>query len=114
MFKTPKNFGAVLWNGIYFKLELGANGFRGEPQAIDLNLIAAPPDKLDTPPYGIGERNPIEKGFSPQSAAIPVTSSAVVWLVRAAKSINDALRSQSGPVIPAGQASSTGAGNSSV
>ena len=57
-----KYFGAVLWNGIYFKLELGANGFRGEPQAIDLNLIAAPPDKLDTPPYGIGERNPIEKG----------------------------------------------------
>ncbi len=62
MFKTPKNFGAVLWNGIYFKLELGANGFRGEPQAIDLNLIAAPPDRLDVPPYGVGERNPTEKG----------------------------------------------------
>jgi hypothetical protein len=25
-------------------------------------LIAAPPDKLDVPPYGVGERNPIEKG----------------------------------------------------
>jgi hypothetical protein len=62
MFKTPKNFGAVLWNGIYFKLELGPNGFRGEPQAIDLNLIAAPPEKLDVPPYGVTERNAIEKG----------------------------------------------------
>ena len=53
-------------------------------------------------------------GFCPQIALIPVDSKALVVLVRAAKSIKDALRSHRGPVTPAGQANSTGAGKSST
>ncbi len=49
-FKQPSDFGAKLWNGIYFQLEPGAAGLVGRPRAIDLNVIGAPPaDAL--PPY---------------------------------------------------------------
>lgn len=51
MFKTPAEFGAKLWNGIYFQLRLTDQGLEGKPQAIDLNQISAPPDRPDVPPY---------------------------------------------------------------
>lgn len=59
-FKTPQDFGAKLWNGIYFKLQVTPNGLVGTPQAIDLNMIGAPPADLTVPPYGPGERSEIE------------------------------------------------------
>jgi hypothetical protein len=59
MFKAPKEFGAKLWNGIYYRLELTDKGLVGWPQAIDLNMIGAPPDDKTVPPYGIGERSDI-------------------------------------------------------
>jgi hypothetical protein len=39
-FKRPNDFGAKLWNGIYFELRLTSNGLLGTPKAVDLNLIA--------------------------------------------------------------------------
>lgn len=51
MFKTPAEFGAKLWNGIYFQLRLTELGLEGKPQAIDLNQISAPPDRPDVPPF---------------------------------------------------------------
>ena len=51
MFKTPSEFGAKLWNGIYFKLTLTEQGLEGRPQAIDLNQISAPPAKPEVPPF---------------------------------------------------------------
>jgi hypothetical protein len=51
LFKKPGEFGAKLWNGLYFKLERTDGGFVGRPQSIDLNLISAPPAQLDVPPY---------------------------------------------------------------
>jgi hypothetical protein len=53
-------------------------------------------------------------GFWPQITFMPAASNALFVLVRDARSISDCRRSQSGPVIPGGQASSTGAGNSST
>lgn len=50
MFKKPSDFGAKLWNGVYFTLVRGPAGLEGRPQAVDLNLISAPPDKPG-PPY---------------------------------------------------------------
>jgi hypothetical protein len=50
-FKRPTDFGAKLWNGIYFELRATDTGLQGTPQAIDLNLIASPPADLNTPPY---------------------------------------------------------------
>ncbi|MBL8447351.1 MAG: hypothetical protein JNJ44_08075 [Zoogloeaceae bacterium] len=49
-FKQPSDFGAKLWNGIYFQLEAGPAGLVGKPRAIDLNMIGAPPAD-DLPPY---------------------------------------------------------------
>lgn len=59
-FKTPQDFGAKLWNGVYFRLEAGATGLVGTPQAIDLNAIGAPPDNAAVPPYGPAERGEID------------------------------------------------------
>lgn len=62
MYKTPAEFGARLWNGIYFRLRLTEQGLEGQPQAIDLNQISAPPDKTDVPPYRPALRDDIPAG----------------------------------------------------
>lgn len=59
MFKAPKEFGAKLWNGVYYKLTLTGQGLVGSTQAVDLNQIGAPPADLNVPPYGPGERSDI-------------------------------------------------------
>lgn len=59
-FKTPQDFGAKLWNGIYFRLQATPGALVGTPQAIDLNLIGVPPDDLSVAPYGPGERSEID------------------------------------------------------
>jgi hypothetical protein len=51
MFKQPTDFGAKLWNGVYFQLTRSGAGLRGVPQAVDLNFISAPPNDLTVPPY---------------------------------------------------------------
>ena len=51
MFKAPTEFGAKLWNGVYFQLKATDKGFEGLPQAVDLNRISAPPAQPGVPPY---------------------------------------------------------------
>lgn len=62
MFKTPSEFGAKLWNGVYYQLKPTANGLEGLPQAVDLNRISAPPDKPGTPPFRRALRDDIPTG----------------------------------------------------
>lgn len=62
LYKSPKDFGANLWNGIYYELKLTDAGLIGLPQAIDLVAIGSPPDKLDVPPYPANERSPMPPG----------------------------------------------------
>jgi hypothetical protein len=62
MFKTPTEFGAKLWNGIYFQLKLTERGLEGTPQAVDLNRISAPPDQPGVPPYRAALRDDIAPG----------------------------------------------------
>ena len=62
LIKQPADFGAKLWNGVIFRLALTPSGFTGKPQAVDLNAISAPPDQLDTPPYGPAERTDFAPG----------------------------------------------------
>lgn len=52
MFKTPSEFGANLWNGIYYDMTLENEVIRGTARAVDLNAISSPPDDLTVPPYG--------------------------------------------------------------
>lgn len=59
LYKQPKDFGARLWNGLYYEMALTEKGLVGTPQAVDLALIGAPPDDTTIPPYGPGERSEI-------------------------------------------------------
>ena len=60
LYKLPGDFGAKLWNGIYFRLQpASGGGLVGTPQAIDLNLIGAPPARPEVPPYGPARRDDI-------------------------------------------------------
>ena len=60
MFKKKGEFGANFRNGIYYSLTLKDGVILGEAKAIDLNLIAAPFDNLDTPFYGKDLQEEIE------------------------------------------------------
>ena len=51
LFKAPKDFGAKLWNGVYYRLEADGEGLVGTPYAVDLNAIGAPPDDAAVPPF---------------------------------------------------------------
>jgi hypothetical protein len=62
LFKLPKEFGAKLWNGLYYKLERTDTGLVGRPQSIDLNLISAPPAQTDKPPYRPALRDDVAAG----------------------------------------------------
>ena len=55
-YKLQSDYGAKLWNGIYFELRSTDAGLVGTPKAIDLNQIAAPPDNTSIPPYGSAQR----------------------------------------------------------
>lgn len=59
LYKQPKDFGARLWNGLYYQMTLGENGIVGTPQAVDLVQIGAPPADTSIPPYGPGDRSEI-------------------------------------------------------
>lgn len=62
LYKAPKDFGAKLWNGLYFRLERTEKGWRGIPQAIDLNHISAPPANPGLPPYRDEQRDDVAQG----------------------------------------------------
>ena len=62
MFKKPADFGAKLWNGVYYSLRRTPTGLEGRPQAVDLNQIAAPPARLDVPPFKPAMRDDMVEG----------------------------------------------------
>lgn len=68
MFKKKEDFGANFWNGIYYHMQVDGDLIRGEAQAVDLNLLASPPDDLTVPPLGEPERDEIDhnKRWLPQ------------------------------------------------
>lgn len=61
MFKKPSEFGANFWNGVYYHMRVEGDQIRGEAQAVDLNLLASPPDDLNVPPMNEGERDELER-----------------------------------------------------
>lgn len=62
LYKLPTDFGARLWNGLYYRMVITENGIVGTPQAIDLNLISAPPNDTAVVPFGPAERTEIVPG----------------------------------------------------
>ncbi len=61
MFKKKEDFGANFWNGIYYHMRVENEQIVGLAQAVDLNLLASPPDVLDIPPIHEGERDEIDR-----------------------------------------------------
>ncbi|MGE5469353.1 MAG: hypothetical protein ACM3X0_01010 [Bacteroidota bacterium] len=62
LFKAPKDFGARLWNGLYYRMQITDRGIVGTPQAIDLAQIGSPPADPDIPPYGPADLGEIPPG----------------------------------------------------
>lgn len=62
MYKSPQEFGAKLWNGIYYRLQAEGDVLVGTPQAVDLNQIGAPPADPSRPPYPASERAEVAAG----------------------------------------------------
>jgi hypothetical protein len=62
LYKQPREFGAKLWNGLYYRFEVEGGRLVGRPQAIDLNRISAPPDRPGEPPYRPALRDDIPAG----------------------------------------------------
>lgn len=62
LYKLPSEFGARLSNGLYFRLERTEQGLQGSPQAIDLNLISAPSDTPELPPFQPELRDDVAPG----------------------------------------------------
>lgn len=60
MYKKPAEFGANFWNGIYYQLSVEGDVIKGEAKAVDLNLLASPPDDLTQPPFGEFEREDLD------------------------------------------------------
>ena len=61
-YKQPTDFGAKLWNGVYYRLKSTDKGLVGEPQAVDMGLIGVPPDNLNVPPFVPTERSDMPAG----------------------------------------------------
>ena len=62
LYKVPSDFGAKLWNGLYYRMTLTEKGLIGIPEAVDLNLISAPPANADIAPFRAADRTEIAPG----------------------------------------------------
>jgi hypothetical protein len=51
LYKSPAEFGAKLWNGVYYEFREQGSSLVGVPQAVDLSEISAPPDNSSVPPF---------------------------------------------------------------
>lgn len=43
--RQPRDYGIDPWNGLYYSIELVDGVMRGQARAVDLNLLAAPPEQ---------------------------------------------------------------------
>jgi hypothetical protein len=51
LYKTPSEYGANLWNGVYYEFQERDAVLVGVPKAVDLNEIAAPTSDTSIPPF---------------------------------------------------------------
>lgn len=58
--KSPAEFGARLWNGVYYRMQVTPDGIVGIARAVDLNHIGAPPDDAGVPPYQSADTSDID------------------------------------------------------
>jgi len=58
--KSPAEFGARLWNGVYYRMHVTPDGIVGIARAVDLNYIGAPQDDAGVPPYQSADTSDID------------------------------------------------------
>jgi hypothetical protein len=58
-YKAPRDFGAKLWNGMYFEFKQNGASLVGTPKAVDLDQISAPPEDLSRAPFAVDVRHDI-------------------------------------------------------
>ncbi len=61
MFKRKEEFGVNFWNGVYYRMHIENGIILGEARAVDLNLLASPPDNLEQPPISNAELDDIDR-----------------------------------------------------
>jgi len=64
MYKKSSEFGANFYNGIYYDFKLESGSLIGSAMALDLNLLAAPPEDTTSPPiseHDIDELEPTNR-----------------------------------------------------
>lgn len=62
LYKRPADHGAKLWNGLIYAFTVTPDALVGIPQAVDLNRISAPPERLDQPPFTPADRDELAPG----------------------------------------------------
>lgn len=60
MYKKHSEFGANFYNGIYYDFKLASGNLIGTAMALDLNLLAAPPEDETKQPITIHDIDEIE------------------------------------------------------
>jgi len=60
MYKKESEFGANFYNGIYYDFKLESGKLIGTAMALDLNLLAAPPEDQTLPPITVHDIDEIE------------------------------------------------------
>ncbi|MDP2560475.1 hypothetical protein [Psychrobium sp. 1_MG-2023] len=60
MYKKPADFGANFYNGVYYRLQLTGDKITGIATAVDLNLLASPPESFEQPPITQAELDDID------------------------------------------------------
>jgi len=60
MYVKKSEFGANFYNGIFYSFKLESNKLVGTAMAVDLNLLAAPPDDETKPPITVADIDEIE------------------------------------------------------
>lgn len=63
LYNTPRDYGAKLANGLYYRMEITADGIVGTPQAVDLAQIGAPPQDPNVPPFAVEDRASFDPGM---------------------------------------------------
>lgn len=58
MYKKSNQFGAKLWQGVYYKITQEGDNWIGVAQGVDLNQLASAPEQTDTPFYDESEMEP--------------------------------------------------------
>ena len=60
IWKRQGDYGIDMWNGVYYELELTADGLKGAMNEMDMDILSAPPDDGNLRPIGEFDLEPAD------------------------------------------------------